>query len=105
MYLTLSQPSEVKPFKEFAKSLTPVVIGRASKNDPKALDPTSGKMRTEQTKVMSSDHARITWEGEHAFIEDNGSTNGVFIRSGGNESQKLARKFKHKVRALLLRSL
>jgi pSer/pThr/pTyr-binding forkhead associated (FHA) protein len=89
-YLTLTPPSGTeKPFKELAEASYPIAVGRASKNDPAAQDPSSGKMRTEQTKVMSSEHASITWEDGNAFIEDLASTNGTTSRRQNDAPHKL----------------
>lgn len=103
VYLTLTDPSAVKPFKELSSSASSVVIGRASKNDPAAHDPTSGKMRTERTKVMSSSHARVTWKGEQAFIEDTNSTNGVWVRRNDEDPHRLKSGVEYIVCLVLLR--
>ncbi|GAA5859669.1 hypothetical protein JCM8547_006185 [Rhodosporidiobolus lusitaniae] len=79
MYLILSDTSSdpPAPIKQFARSRGVVEIGRASRTDSAAHDPTSGKMRSSATKVMSSQHAKITWDGDRAFIQDVGSCNGT----------------------------
>lgn len=65
--------------KQFARSQGRITLGRASKNDPGTKDPSQGKFRSDNTKVMSSRHAQISWDGDYAHITDLGSTNGVVI--------------------------
>lgn len=65
--------------KQFARSQGKITLGRASKNDPGTLDPSQGKFRSDSTKVMSSRHAQISWEGDYAYITDLDSTNGVLV--------------------------
>lgn len=100
MYLTLYDPSADPhvPLKQFSsETVGPLVLGRASKSDAAASDPSSPKFRSTATKVMSSSHATLHWEGEYAFLTDLGSTNGsVLVRDG--EQQKLKPDVPYRVR-------
>lgn len=91
MYLILSDLSTASglPVKQFdSDTAGPLVLGRGSKSDSSALDPASPKFRTSATKVMSSTHAQLHWEGEYAFLTDLGATNGTFLERDGDQ-QKL----------------
>ncbi|GAA6006587.1 hypothetical protein JCM10207_004985 [Rhodosporidiobolus poonsookiae] len=90
LFVTLSDVSTLPPVmcKQFARAQGPVQIGRAGRNDSAAHDPTSGKFRSDDTKVMSSRHAEITWSGGHACVADLGSTNGTVLTRDG-EDRKL----------------
>ncbi|GAA5838408.1 hypothetical protein JCM9279_003234 [Rhodotorula babjevae] len=91
MYLILSDPSTSPsvPVKQFdGDAAGPLILGRGSKSDASALDPASPKFRTSATKVMSSMHAKLHWEGEYAFLTDLGATNGTFLVRDGDQ-QKL----------------
>ncbi|GAA5889149.1 hypothetical protein JCM5296_007179 [Sporobolomyces johnsonii] len=92
VYLTLSDPSTDPPTltKQFSSDDGPKELGRAAKSDLAARDPTSGKFRSNDTRVMSSIHARITWdERNYAFIEDLDSTNGTTVGRDGEPSHLL----------------
>ncbi|BGP21600.1 hypothetical protein JCM10295v2_000475 [Rhodotorula toruloides] len=75
--------------KQFPRSHGIITLGRASKNDPGTKDPSQGKFRSDNTKVMSSRHAQISWDGDYAHITDLGSTNGVVIT---RDEQKVSLK-------------
>jgi diguanylate cyclase (GGDEF)-like protein len=53
-------------------------IGRSSRSD----------LPIDQESI-SRHHARITWDGEHHYIEDMGSTNGTFVDDQGVKCQPL----------------
>ncbi|GAA5971272.1 hypothetical protein JCM21900_002903 [Sporobolomyces salmonicolor] len=92
VYLTLLDRSISPPtlVKQFCSDDGPKELGRAAKSDPAAHDPTSGKFRSNDTRVMSSTHARITWdERNYAFIEDLDSTNGTTVGRDGEPSHLL----------------
>jgi len=100
MYLILSDPSTspglaVKQFGSDAAG--PLILGRGSKSDSSALDPASPKFRTSATKVMSSMHAKLHWEGDCAFLTDLGATNGTFLVRDGDQ-QKLKPDVPYRVR-------
>ncbi|GAA5897362.1 hypothetical protein JCM6882_001867 [Rhodosporidiobolus microsporus] len=86
-YLILSDPSTSPPTprKQWDRLQGDVELGRASKSDSAANDPHSGKFRTSETKVMSSRHAKITWENGCACLTDVGSTNGTAISREGEK--------------------
>ncbi|BGP36531.1 hypothetical protein JCM10449v2_000432 [Rhodotorula kratochvilovae] len=98
MYLTLTDPANPDaPLKQFSSERRdPLTLGRASRTDPSASDPASPKFRTSETKVMSTTHARIHWDGEYAFITDLGSTNGTCLVRDGDQ-QKLKRDVPYRI--------
>ncbi|GAA5945704.1 hypothetical protein JCM10213_004865 [Rhodosporidiobolus nylandii] len=98
LYLALCDPSTNPPAvrKEYALSRGAIDLGRASKSDAAAHDASSGKFRSAETKVMSSRHARLTWEGGKPVLEDTGSTNGSSISSGG-QTYRLQRGVKREI--------
>jgi len=81
LYDTSTTPSTL--VKEWNSEQSSLSIGRGKESEAKDLS--TGSFRSDKTKVMSAQHAKLVWINDQFTLVDTESTNGTYINRGEGE--------------------